>query len=95
MNVKLFKLVSGEEIISEASLEGTDYTLKNAVVLVFQQMGGGQVSTNFAPFMPYSKGTITLQGNAVIAISDVKDELLTEYNRIFSNIIVASSPILR
>jgi len=88
--IKLYKLASGEEIIAKV-LHVNDHKLviTDAVSIVYHQVGDGQMSAGFAPFMPYSEGDIQLYHHAITSSSSVQDKLLAEYNRIFSNIVIA------
>ena len=91
MTVIMYKLTSGEDILATLVSEGTDSTIiDDAVSLVYQQTGQqGQMSVGFAPFMPHAEGTITLQHGAIAVSATPKREMLNEYNRIFSKIIIA------
>ena len=89
-NIKLIKLSTGEEVLTEivtSDLEG--YQIKNAVTLIYQPSPDGKMTAGFAPFMPYSKGDITVASSSLIAEANVDDQMLYEYKRIFSNIVVA------
>ena len=91
-DIKLIKFNSGEEIICEliSSGEGA-MVIKNGVTLVYQQTKEGTVSVGFAPFMPYHDGTIAIYHTSITAITDVKQELLNEYNRIYGSCIVVAA----
>jgi hypothetical protein len=88
-DIKLIKFVSGEEIICEQILAGEGAkVIKNGVTLVYHQTEKGTVSVGFSPYMPYSDGTIAVYDDSIQSISDVKKELLSEYNRIYGSGIV-------
>lgn len=88
--IKLYKLMSGEEIIAEKVRDNVSYTvITNAVSIVYHQVGEGQMSAGFAPYMPYSEGNIDLNNHAIASSSDVQSKLLAEYNRVFSKIVIA------
>lgn len=88
-DIKLIKFTSGEEIIAELISAGEGAkVIKNGVTLVYHQTEKGTVSVGFSPFMPYSDGTIALYDNSIAGVSDVKKELLSEYNRIYGSGIV-------
>lgn len=89
-DIKLYKLTSGEEIIAKVVHSNEHMmTVTDAVSIVYHQVGEGQMSAGFAPFMPYSEGDIQLNHHAITSSSSVQDKLLAEYNRIFSNIVIA------
>ena len=91
--IKLFKLTSGEEIM--ASVESFDKATNNinitdAVALVYQQAGDGRMTVGFAPFMPYADDKVTtLYASAVAASASPTPQILGEYNRVFSKIVIA------
>jgi hypothetical protein len=82
--IKVFKMISGEEIISKATETGTGYTLDSPAQIVMQQTKDG-VGVALAPYMPYASGDIQLFQHAVAseATPDVKME--NEYSRLFGS----------
>jgi hypothetical protein len=88
-DIKLIKFVSGEEIICTLISAGEGAkVIKDGVTLVYHQTKEGTVSVGFSPFMPYHDGTIAVYDSSIAAITDVKKELLSEYNRIYGSGIV-------
>ena len=93
-DIRVFKTLSGEDIISEVSkVEETHYVLKNPSVLVLQETESG-VRVGLAPFMPYAKGSIALYASSVMAEAAPDDSMVDEYKRIFSPIVVPQSSII-
>lgn len=89
-DIKLFRLTTGEEILAKETATGSDYSkITDAVTLVYQQTAQDKMSVGFAPFMPYCDGDIHLRHVGVVAISDPNERMLQEYNRLFSNIVIA------
>lgn len=97
MNVKIIKLLNGEELISEVAetLQETDYIiLKNPAVVRTQQVAPNQFQIGLGPFLAIAEEvkndrTIELKKSAVIATAPPKKDILNEYNKIFgSNIII-------
>lgn len=88
-DIKLIKFTSGEEIVCSliSSGEGA-MVIENGVTLVYHQNKEGTVSVGFSPFMPYHDGTIAIYHTSIAAVTDVKKELLNEYNRIYGSGIV-------
>jgi hypothetical protein len=90
-DIRIFKLTSGEEIMG--SLEVTDaesFRISDTVALVYQQAGDGRMTVGFAPFMPYGEeSTTVLYRRAVAASATPKEQILGEYNRVFSKIVIA------
>jgi hypothetical protein len=84
--VVMYRLTNGDEVVAEQVSVGSDATIINdAVALVYHQTDKG-VSVGFAPFMPQSDGTVSLWHNGISAISKPNEQVLKEYNRIFSKI---------
>jgi hypothetical protein len=82
--VKVFKLINGEELISEVfnTYEG-QYELKNPANIMLQQTGNGQVGVGIAPYMPYADGNVKLNWTAIAAEAEPEQSMINEYNRIF------------
>jgi hypothetical protein len=87
-NIVLYRLSSGDEVIADevtvAAVENA-VIISDAVALVYHQTEKG-VSVGFAPFMPQSNGNIKLYKSDISATSVPNDQVLKEYNRIFSKI---------
>ena len=83
-DINLIKFMSGEEIICEIVSAGDGAkVIKNGVTLVYHQTKEGTVSVGFSPYMPYSDGTIAIMDSSIQSVTQVKKELLNEYNRIY------------
>lgn len=92
-DLKLFKLLSGEDVLAKVKSE-TDATfeIEDSVLLVMHPTKDGQsMSVGFAPFLPYSEGGIVLQKTALAAVTTPNDQLRSEHLRIFSGIVLASA----
>lgn len=85
-NVVLYRLNNGDEVVADQVSVGDGATvIADAVALVYHQTDKG-VSVGFAPFMPQSDGKITLWHGSISAVSVPNEQVLKEYNRIFSKI---------
>ena len=96
MNVKVFKLINGEDLIAEVQEENADFfTLSTVASIVMQQTERG-VGVALAPYMPYVSEQITLYKSGLTASSTPELQMLNEYNRIFgSGIQIASAGSIR
>jgi hypothetical protein len=87
MNVKLIRLTSGEDIIADLiSEDGDSIVVGNAIVAV----PSGRGELGFAPWSPLlSKNVneLTISKNFVIYITETQDQIVEQYNEIFSPII--------
>lgn len=85
-NVVMYRLDNGDEVVAEeASAKNGTRVINDAVALVYHQTEGG-VSVGFAPFMPQSDGKITLYDHNISATAKPNEQVIKEYNRIFSKI---------
>lgn len=94
--VKVFKLINGEELISEVfNTFGESFELKNPANIMLQQTGNGQMGVGIAPYMPYANGNVSLYKGAIAAEAEPDQSMINEYNRIFgSGIEVVSASAL-
>lgn len=92
MNVKVFKLINGEEILSEIfNVFSEHFELKNPATIMVQQTAQG-VGVGLAPYMPYASGNVSLYKNAIASEADADQKMVNEYSRIFgSGIQIASA----
>lgn len=91
-NIKVFKLISGEEIIGEV-FNNFDQSieLKSPATIVIQQTQQG-VGVGLMPYMAYATGNIHLYKNAIASDAEPDIKMVNEYNRIFgSGIQIASA----
>lgn len=82
--VKVFKLINGEELISEVfNVYDKHFELKNPANIMLQQTGNGQMGVGIAPYMPYADGNVSLYKGAIAAEAEPEQKMVNEYNRIF------------
>lgn len=96
--VKVFKLISGEEVLAEVEKDESNfYTLKNPVGIAIVRGQNGQPNVGFAPFplhseqnAPSSKSnfTIDIPKQSVIYSYLPASDFLDNYNQIFGSGIV-------
>lgn len=88
INVKLFRIVTGEEVVSELVLETeTSITIKNGLVVVPTPQGG----IGFAPWTPVinkDKPEIVVSKNFVVYIAEVDEQVKNKYNEIYGSKLV-------
>lgn len=88
-NIVLIKFVSGEEIIADLVTDkDNSKVIKDAVTLVYRPKEDGTMTVGFAPFMPYSEGSITLYDTSILGIGEPQEDLRREFDRIFGSGIV-------
>ena len=96
MSVKGFRLVTGEVVIANVVNEHDTYhVVKEAAQLITQEIEPGRMGVGMQPFVPYSKGNITLYKYGINAEFEIDQQVENEYNRIFGSGIVIASQIPR
>ena len=83
--IKIVKLVSGEELAVEITEESdSSVTFKNPVACVLQrsQQTGG-AALGFMPWMHAADGPFTIDKSKIICVANVADEIKNGYNQIF------------
>jgi hypothetical protein len=85
MKVKVYKLINGEEIISEIfNYYDQTIELKKPAQIVVQKNEHG-VGVGLAPYMPYVEGNVHLYRNAIASDGEPVEQLKNEYNRLFGS----------
>lgn len=91
MTVKVLKMINGEVIIGEIVSETeSTYTVKAPASVMLRENEAGQVGVGMAEYMPYASGDVTIRISAIASESNVDQNLVNEYNRLFgSGIVIA------
>lgn len=82
--IKVFKMISGEELISECEETGMGYKLENPATIMMQQTEKG-VGVGLMPYMPYASGKVTLYLSSIASDAAADPKMVNEYNRIFGS----------
>ena len=86
MNVKLIRVVTGEEIVAEVVSETDDtITVQNALVVLPTNNGVG-----FAPWatvVSKDDHEITVSRNHLVYVAEVQEDVASKYKEMFGNII--------
>ena len=94
MNIKVFKLTTGEEIIAEVVSESDSrVSVKSALSIVLQPSQQG-ISYGFVPWGNLVEEDKTLPTANIIYSGKPKDDLLNNYNSIFGGIMVAPKQLI-
>ena len=83
-NIQAVKLVSGEELVVEITLETENkIEFKNPVACVMQRRQDGP-ALGFVPWMQAANGpTFVIEKNKIVCQAEVADEVKNGYNQIF------------
>ena len=80
MNIKVTKLVTGEDLVFDLVSEtDTHVTMKNAALLMMQQQGVGMIP--WMPLAQFEDDTVTIEKNKTLAMGDPIPELEQEYKK--------------
>ena len=97
-NIKLIRLLNGEELIAEVVLDtGLKLTVKNPIrIVVMPPKNNSQAPTvGFAPWMEFSEETeVTLDNSHVLCIMTPIKEFVTQYNSTFSGLVLPKNNLL-
>lgn len=84
-----FKLINGEEVISNVEKLSVGYKLKNPATVTFDGQHVGMI-----PFMPFG---VNHELKEWVAVADPEEQMINEYKRIYepSSIILPSKEIIK
>jgi hypothetical protein len=85
MNVKLIRMWSGEDVIADLVEEDDSIVISNPIVAI--PSGNGQLG--FAPWSPLLKDkgeTIKVSKGYVVYIADTQEQIVDQYEQMFSPI---------
>ena len=91
IDVKLIRIVTGEEIIAEVLSETDDtITVQNGLVVLPSAQGVG-----FAPWatvISKDEPEITMKKTFIVYVASVQDDVAQKYNEMFGSKLVTPSP---
>ena len=95
MNIRLLKLVSGEEIVAEVEQDGEDIIIDNPSTIILMPSQGGGTSVGLADWMLFaSKKTVTLSKNHILYNIEPSEELQNLYAKVHSKIMTPSKELI-
>jgi hypothetical protein len=93
--IKIFKLMTGEEVVAEITNESDNsVSLKNCVALVLQPSRDGKLSFGFVPFGAMVDGDITISKDKLLFTADASDDLKNSYNTMFGGIVTPPKTLI-
>lgn len=96
-NIRIIKLVTGEELLGDVTDQGLAYSIKNAVIvaLVPSRANPQQPSVGLAPWMPYAENDpVVIPKQHVVYDAKPVKEMVNNYNSIFGGIITPPKTLL-
>ena len=82
--IKVFKLISGEELIGKVEVTGLGYTIEAPATILMQQTKDG-VGLALMPYMPYTEGKVKLFSQCVATEGEPSKKMINEYSRLFGS----------
>ena len=82
--IKVFKLISGEELIGKVEVTGLGYTIEAPATILMQQTKDG-VGLALMPYMPYTEGKVKLFSQCIATEGDPSKKMINEYSRLFGS----------
>jgi hypothetical protein len=82
--IKVFKLISGEELIGKVEITGLGYTIEAPATILMQQTKDG-VGLALMPYMPYTEGKVKLFSQCIATEGTPSDKMTNEYSRLFGS----------
>jgi len=94
MNVKVFRMSSGEDVVADV-LEDTEESLSVMNAIVAFNQGNGQLGfTPYAPLLKRTEKELKINKKWIVYIADINDELAEKYDEMFSPIKTPSSKLI-
>lgn len=92
MSVKLVRFINGDELIGECKYGSESVNITNPLQIIVVPSQNNQSGIAMAPFMPYSATkTFEFNPDTVMTMCDPVDQMLAEYTRVFSGIVIAKT----
>ena len=82
--IKVFKLISGEELIGKAEVTALGYYVDAPATILMQQTKDG-VGLALMPYMPYTEGKVRLFSQCIATEATPSTKMINEYNRLFGS----------
>jgi hypothetical protein len=95
MNVKILKLVTGEEIIGEVEYDtGDTITLKNILAIMLQPTRDGMLSFGFIPWGSLVDGSIMLGHESIVYSGIPTQDVQNNYAEKFGGIVTPPKQLI-
>ena len=90
-NVKILRLITGEDVIAKVEENDQGLSLNKPFVIIPHQQGPGKpVQLMMTLYSPYSKSdSVTIKNDKVISMVEPKQEILSSYQQNTSSIVTA------
>ena len=96
MNIKLLRLVTGEDVLTEI-LDSGDiaYKIKNPLIVYIRPTETGVPTVGMSQWIPYSADKeFTVKHDKIVVTSNPAEDLRTQYDRVYGAGIIMPSTTL-
>ena len=95
MTVKLIRMSSGEDLVSKLIEENEEnIIIENAIVAV--PTGNGNIGfVPWSPLLSKDQKELTVSKKFVVYIADLEEEVVVQYNKMFSKIITPTNKLIK
>jgi hypothetical protein len=96
MNIKLLRLVTGEDVLTEI-LDAGDvaYKIKNPLIVYIRPTETGVPTVGMSQWIPYSADKeFTVKHDKIVVTSNPAEDLRTQYDRVYGAGIIMPSTTL-
>jgi hypothetical protein len=92
MNIKLVRLVTGEDILTEYTDAGTDAVFTNPLIVYIRPTETGVPSVGMNQWVPYaSSKEFTIDKDKIVFVADAAEDLTSQYDKVFGSGIIMPS----
>jgi hypothetical protein len=94
MNIKLLRLVTGEDVLTEIVDAGDiAYKIKNPLIVYIRPTETGVPTVGMSQWIPYSADKeFIIKNDKVVVVSEPAEDIRGQYDRVFgSGIVLATS----
>lgn len=93
MNIKLLRLVTGEDVITELVENDTTYTFKNPLIVYIRPSETGIPSIGISQWVPYAAGKeFVIAKDKAVFVTEPAEDIRKQYDQVFgAGIIIANN----
>jgi len=89
MNLRLIRLITGEDVVGDLTIEGDNYRIENPVVLGLAMAPNGKANLQIQPMLIFSEQkVISVKNSHVLYDVTVATEIKNRYNEVYGSGIV-------
>lgn len=94
MNVKVFRMSSGEDVVADVIETKEDSIVVSNPIVAFNQGDGRLGFAPYSPLLNRDEKELEINRRWIVYIANVNDELVEQYEEMFSTIKTPSSKLI-